>query len=98
MVRETIAFSKKIASLIWRHAAFQSWVNETKWASERDPTTTPAMRLGVRRRRVEVADLLGQRLFPTRMKLRDRTLRYYSGAVSSRFLANERPHALKYAF
>jgi len=96
--RETIAFSKKIASAIWRHAIFQSWVNEAKWASERNPTTTPAMRLRVHGRRFGVPDLLGRRLFPGRMRLRERLLAYYSGTVRSRFLANERVHELRDAF
>ena len=96
--RETIAFSKKIAAAIWRHAIFQTWLNETKWASERDPTTTPAMRLRVHGRRFRVPDLLGRRLFPGRLPLRERLIRYYWGRVRSRFLPGERVHDLKYAF
>jgi len=96
--RETIAFSKRLAGAIWRHAIFQLWCNREKWASERKRGTTPAQRLGISRRRLEVEDLLGERLFPSRMPLRPRTRRYYEGGVRSRFLRQETVHDLKYAF
>jgi hypothetical protein len=96
--REAISFSKKIASLILRHALFQAWVNQVKLASEREGRTTPAQRLGVTGKRLELPDLLGARLFPSRLELRTRVSDYYWGRVRSRFLARERGHGLKYAF
>ena len=96
--RETIAFSKKIGSVILRHAIFQAWVNQVKLASERAGQTTPGQRLGVSQRRFRVRDLFGGRLFPGRIHLRQRVSDYYWGRVRSRFLDRERTHQLKYAF
>jgi hypothetical protein len=96
--RETIAFSKKIGSVILRHAIFQAWVNQVKLASERAGQTTPGQRLGVSQRRFRVRDLFGGRLFPGRIHLRERVSDYYWGRVRSRFLDRERTHRLKYAF
>jgi len=96
--RETISFSKKVGSVILRHAIFQAWVNQVKLASEREGHTTPGQRLGVVRQRLRVRDLFGPRLFPARIHLRRRVRDYYWGRVRSRFLARERTHRLEYAF
>jgi hypothetical protein len=96
--RKTIAFSKRIQGLIYRHAVFQLWVNHVKSAAERDPKQSRAQRLGVARRKLAIKDLLSQRLFPSRMKLRGRVSDYYYSRVRSRFMANERGHDLTFAF
>ena len=96
--RETIAFSKRNAGAIWRHAVFQVWLNFVKQASERKRDGSPAQRLGLIHRRFEASDLLAARLFPARMKLRARVRQYYLGALRSRFLREETTHDLKYAF
>ena len=57
-----------------------------------------SQRLGLPCRRRRAAEVIVDRLFPTRMELRDRVSDYYFGRVRSRFLANERRHALIYAF
>ena len=77
--RETIAFSKCFKAVVWRHAIFQAWQNWVKGASERDPTMTPAQRLGITSRKWKVAELLEVPLSVTRMKLRERVLRGYFG-------------------
>ena len=96
--RESIAFSKRLQGVIYRHAIFQVWVNRVKCAAERDPGSGRAQRLGLARGRIRIPELLVARLFPTRMKLRQRIQDYYGCRVRSRFLPRERGHALKYAF
>jgi hypothetical protein len=96
--RETVAFSKRIQSAIYRHATFQAWRNYVKSASERRPGKTPAQRLGVMSRRLEASELLCERIFPSRLPLTPRLEAYYSGAVASRFCRNERRHSLRYAY
>jgi len=88
--RETIAFSKRIQAVVYRHAVFQVWRNLVKLASERDPTKTPAQRIGITERRWTVSELLAIRRFPTRRKLTRRIENYYWGRVTSRFLRSER--------
>lgn len=97
--RETIAFSKRIPAVIYRHAVFQVWKNLVKAASERDPAGgTPAQRLGVTRRSWTVAELLATRCFATRQRLRRRLAEYYFARKRSRFVRGERSHALRLAF
>jgi len=96
--RETVAFSKRIQAVDWRHAIFQVWKNFVKWASERAPGQTPAQRLGVVDRRLSVEEIFSRRIFPTRMALGRRLADRYWGRLRSRFLARERGHGLAYAF
>ncbi len=77
--RETIAFSKCFKALVWRHSIFQVWQNWVKGASERDPSQSPAQRLGIASKKWTVEELLEVRLSVTRMKLRERVLTYYFG-------------------
>ncbi len=95
--RETIAFSKRIAAVIYRHAIFQVWRNLVKPASLRKPTQTPAQRLGITEKRWTVPELLAIRRFPTRRPLRGRVADYYWGRVPSRFLDGEQALCLVYA-
>ncbi len=88
--RETIAFSKRIQAVIYRHAVFQVWRNLVKAGAERDAKKrTPAQRLGVTDRRWSVPELLAVRRFPTRRRLPKRIANYYWGRVRSRFLKGE---------
>jgi hypothetical protein len=85
--RETIAFSKCFKSVVWRHAIFQVWQNLVKSASEREPSRTPAQRLGVTSKRWTVTDLLEPRLWVTRMRLRPRVLDAWLGIEPRPFSA-----------
>ena len=67
--RETIAFSKETGSSVARMWVLGVWRNYAKWCSERRRTETPAMRIGVCTRRLTVREILGERLFPGRIKL-----------------------------
>ena len=88
--RETVAFSKRIQAVIYRHAIFQVWKNLVKSASERKPGRTPAQRLGVTNKRWTVRELIAIRRFPTRRRRRKRVDDYYWGRIPSRFLKGER--------
>src|SRR5262245_11344285 len=95
--RETIAFSKLNLGAIGRAAWLIVWQNFTKPFSERHGGGTPAMRLGLRDRKVSIRELLSERLFPTRVELPREWARYYWGEVPTRRIPNARCHRLKLA-
>lgn len=95
--RETIAFSKRRQMAIYRLAAFLVWRNNLKWCSERKHLDTPAMRLGLLDRKLEVADVLASRLVPSRVRLPQLWQEYYFGRVTTREIPRCRAHELKYA-
>jgi hypothetical protein len=76
---------------------FLVWRNYLKWFSERRPDGTPAMRLGLCRRRWSVKQVLERRLFPARVGLPERWQHYYWGLTPTRLIPRGRRHALKYA-
>ena len=76
--RETIAFSRRINSMLERGFDMVLWRNMIKWRSERKPDrTTPAMRLGLTDRPWTWEEVLSQRLFPARERLPDCWKRVY---------------------
>jgi len=95
--RETIAFSKRRQSAAERLWVFVVWRNCLKWFSERRRGETPAMRLGLTDRRWKVAELLGERLFPSRVRLPERWQRYYWRQVRTRAIARCQIHRCRYA-
>ena len=95
--RETIAFSKRRQSAVERLWVFVVWRNWLKWFSERRRDATPAMRLGLTERRWQVAEVLGERLFPSRVVLPERWARYYRREVRTRAIARCSTHHLRYA-
>lgn len=96
--RETIAFSKRRQSALERVAIFQVWRNYMKWFSERRREGTPAMRLGLRSRRLTLEGLLEERLFASRIPLPQRLARYYRREVVTRRIPNGSRHTLRFAF
>jgi hypothetical protein len=80
--RETVAFSKRIQAVIHRHAIFQVWRNLVKAASERQPTKTPAQRLGITDAPWSVGRILEKRLFPHRIEYAGASGSELSGRVS----------------
>ncbi|MBD3160653.1 MAG: hypothetical protein GF346_00795 [Candidatus Eisenbacteria bacterium] len=96
--RETIAFSKRRQAAAERLAIFQVWRNYMKSFSERKQDATPAQRLSLREGKLTVKELLGRRLFPARVRLPERLMRYYRREVKTRQVANGRRHKLLYAF
>jgi transposase-like protein len=95
--RETIAFSKRRASAIERMAVFIVWRNWIKSFSERRPGTTPAMRLGLTFRRLEVREILARRLFPSQVDLPERWRPYYWRQVVTRALSRNPVYQRRYA-
>lgn len=96
--RETIAFSKRNQSMLWRDAVHRVWRNYVKHASERKRNETPAMRLGLTDHRLGWEEVLSRRLFATRTALMAPLDDYYWGRVPTRQLPNARVHRLRYAF
>jgi hypothetical protein len=76
---------------------FLVWRNHVKWFSEQRHDETPAMRLGLATRRLSVAEILKERLFPSRVELPPRWADYYWRRVRTRVIANNREHRLTYA-
>ncbi len=76
--RETIAFGRRLESIIGRAHLLAVWKNFIKSRSERRPDrTTPAMRLGLTDKRWRWEQLLSQRLFPGWECVADSTLAIY---------------------
>jgi transposase-like protein len=95
--RETIAFSRRRQMAIGRLWVLLAWRNYLKWVSERRGLTTPAMRLGIFPRRLKATELLGTRLFVTRVGLPERWRSHYWGRTRTRLEPRGREHRLKYA-
>lgn len=95
--RETIAFSKLEAAVVYRAALLALWRNFTKPFSERRGGGTPAMRLGLQKTPLSVKRLLQERLFPSQVALPAEWAIYYRRAIPSREIPNARRHALKLA-
>ena len=76
--RETIAFGRRLESIVGRAHLMAVWKNFVKARSERAPDrTTPAMRLGLTDERWRFERLLARRLFPTREIVSESALRVY---------------------
>jgi transposase-like protein len=98
--RETIAFSKRLASGCERMATFAVWRNWVKSFSERKRKSekeTPAMRLGLTDRPFTVDDVLKARLFPSQIQLPEPWASYYWRRVPTRPLPRSREHRRRYA-
>jgi hypothetical protein len=82
----------------WRLWVMLVWRNYMKWVSERRHRDTPAMRLGILKRRLRQEDLLQGRLFVTRVGLPERWQTYYWGRTVTRLVPRGREHRLRFAF
>ena len=79
--RETIAFGRRLESILGRAHLLAAWKNFIKCRSERRPDrTTPAMRLGLTDTRWPWERLLSRRLFPARELMSDATRALYRKA------------------
>ena len=83
---------------IWRLWVMLVWRNYLKWVSEQKHEDTPAMRLGIFKRKLRVKDVLKRRLFATRSNLPKRWRRYYAGKMVTRLMPKGREHRLSFAF
>lgn len=95
--RETIAFSKRRQSAAERLAIWMVWRNTMKSFSERRQDATPAERLGLLPRKLGVADVLAERLFPSRIALPPRWAQYYWRRIPTRRIARPAQHRATYA-
>lgn len=95
--RETIAFSKRRQSAAERLWIWLVWRNTIKSFSERRQDATPAQRLGLLPQKLGVADVLRERLFPSRIPLPERWADYYWRRIPTRRIANPVPHRATYA-
>lgn len=76
--RETLAFGRRLESILGRAHLMAVWKNFIKARSERRPDrTTPAMRLGLADERWRWERVLSRRLFPAREKPSEPALRLY---------------------
>jgi transposase-like protein len=95
--REGIAFSKRHQSVIERAALLILWRNYGKRFSENHDGGTPAMRIGWRKHRLGVREILRRRLFPGRVPLPAPWDAYYRRDVDTPGIIRPRRHVLRLA-
>jgi len=95
--RETAAFAKRRASAALRLAHLEIWRNYVQPFSERKRGPTPAMKLGILKRRLEPEAILKDRLFVTRSTLPERWREYYWATIKTRAIPNGVAHVRRYA-
>jgi len=95
--RETIAFSKRRQNAAERLAITQVWRNFIKPLTEKGGESPPAHQLGLIDRALTVAEVLKERLFPTRISLPARLQDYYWRRIRTRRIRRCRVHALSFA-
>ena len=92
--RETIAFGRRLESILGRAHLMAVWKNFIKVRSERGrDTTTPAMRLGLTDGRWRFERILSRRLFPYRELVSDSAIRLYQKRWTPALPRLERRHA-----
>ena len=97
--RETISWSKRRQNSSERLAIYLVWRNYMKGRREKQRgSPTPAMVRGMLDRPLTVDDILGERLFATRIELPSRWQEYYDKRVVTRAMGRQRVHELKYAY
>ena len=96
--RETIAFSKRRQSALYRLALWVVWRNYLKDRSENRKRGTPAMGLGLAKRALGLREVLAQRLFPSRThEIRGWLRECYFGRIRTRAIERCLAHAKRYA-
>ena len=97
--RETWAAPKRRQGSAERLAVFVVWRNWIKYRYEKRCRKTPAMLKGLAAGRLEVPEILKERLFRTRLPdLPERWGRYYDREVQTPVLPINRRHELSYAY
>lgn len=95
--RETIAFSKRRQSALYRAAMFVVWRNYIKPTSEKRRSPPPGVQLGLIPKALRGEDVLGERLFPWKSELKGWLERCYYARIPTRRLPRCRSHQRKYA-
>jgi len=96
--RETIAWVKRRQSSAERLSIFMVWRNLMKRRWEKGPAVSSGMLKGITDRIWSVRDVLGERIFRTRVDLPKVWARYYERSVSTVGLGSNRHHTLMYAY
>ena len=92
--RETVAFGRRLESIIGRANLLAVWKNFIKARSERAPDrTTPAMRLGLTKEPWRFERILARRLFPQREPVAESALRVYRKRWTPALPQFDRRHA-----
>ncbi len=96
--RETIAFSKRRQSALYRLAIWVVWRNYMKDRSENRRKGTPANALGITKGALSLADLLRERLIPGRTSpFRGWLTDCYFGRITTRAIENCAEHRARFA-
>ena len=95
--RETIAFSKRRQSLLYRAAIWTVWRNFMKDRSENANRGTPAMALGLVKSALKVEQILSKRLFVVQFGLSDWLRDCFFGRIPTRAIKRCVSHRAKYA-
>ena len=92
--RETIAFGRRLESIIGRANLMAVWKNFVKARSERAPDwTNPAMKLALTDKRWRFERILARRLFRSREAVTESALRIYQKLWTPGLPQFERRHA-----
>ena len=96
--RETIAFSKRRQSGIYRAAIFSVYMNFMMDRRQRGVKDfTPAMARGVVNRKLTYSEIFSCRLFVSHVELPEKWRQYYFRETVTRALPRNKGHTLKYA-
>ena len=95
--RETIAFSKRRQSALYRLAIWVVWRNYLKDRSENRPKGTPAQALGIVKRSLTLREILARRRFPWHQGISGWLRACYFGRIPTRVIERCRAHEARYA-
>ncbi|MEZ4354387.1 MAG: hypothetical protein R3F16_12115 [Myxococcota bacterium] len=96
--RETIAFSKRRQSALYRLAIWSVWRNYVKDRSENRRRGTPARAVGITERSLSVREVLARRCFPWRVRtVRGWLAECYFGRIGTRAIGRCGAHEARYA-
>jgi len=92
--RETIAFSKRRQSALYRLAIWTVWRNYMKDRSENRKVGPPAKALGIVKRVLSIGEVLAERLMPFRLRLSGWLADCYFGRIKTRAIEKCVEHAV----
>ncbi len=95
--RETIAFSKRRQSALYRLAIWTVWRNYMKDRSENRRKGTPAQALGIATRALSLPEVLARRQFPLHQEIGGWVRSCYFGRIATRAIENCVTHQATYA-
>ena len=95
--RETIAFSKRRQSILYRAAIWTVWRNYMKDRSENRRLGPPAQWLGLIPRALSIRQVLERRLFPDDLQIKEWLWSCYFGRISTRAISHCEVHRPRFA-